>query len=93
MSEAQIQKKIIEYLNRKGAYTLKTITTNRKGCPDVICCLNGLFVALEVKAQKGRVSQLQEYHIKEINKSGGVAAIVRSLEEVKQLLKEYIKEV
>ncbi|WP_193210372.1 PDDEXK family nuclease [Aliarcobacter butzleri] len=52
MKESEIQKKIIQYLNKIGAYTIKTISTNRNGCPDVICCLNGRFIALEVKVQK-----------------------------------------
>lgn len=88
MSESKIQNKIIDYLNSKGAYTVKTISTNRSGTPDIICCLNGLFVALEVKTRKGIVSELQKYHLEEINKSGGIGAVVRSVEEVKEILKE-----
>lgn len=86
MKESEIQKKIIEYLNEIGAYTIKTITTNRNGCPDVICCLNGLFIALEVKTDKGIVSKLQEHHIKQIKNSGGVAEVVRSVDDVKRIL-------
>lgn len=88
MKESQIQKKIIEYLNRNGAYSIKTITTNRNGSPDIICCFKGLFIAVEVKTDKGIVSKLQEYHQKEIIKSGGIALIVRSVEEVEQLLEK-----
>ena len=62
--------------------------TNRSGSPDIICCFNGLFVALEVKTEKGITSKLQEYHQKEILKSGGRALIVRSVEEVKALIEE-----
>ncbi|MCT7498941.1 hypothetical protein N5S76_03990 [Aliarcobacter cryaerophilus] len=86
MKEKQIQKKIIEYLNKNGVYTVKSIVTNRSGSPDIICCFNGLFVALEVKTEKGIISKLQEYHQKEILKSGGIALIVRSLDEVKILM-------
>ena len=64
------------------------IVTNRSGSPDIICCFNGLFVALEVKTEKGITSKLQEYHQKEILKSGGRALIVRSVEEVKALIEE-----
>ena len=95
MKESAIQKKIIAYLNFKGCYSIKTITTNRSGSPDIICCYKGLFVALEVKAEKGIVSKLQEYHLEQIKKSGGVAAVVRSVDEVQEVLKiphEKIKE-
>ena len=86
MKESQIQNKIIKYLNGIGAYSIKTIVTNRNGCPDIICCLKGRYVALEVKAEKGTVSQLQEHNIKLIKKSGGVAAVVRNVEEVKEII-------
>jgi Holliday junction resolvase len=86
MSESKIQNKIIKYLNSIGAYTIKTISTNRSGSPDIICCLNGKFVGLEVKNEKGVVSELQKYHLEEIKNSGGVSAVVRSVEDVKVLL-------
>lgn len=89
MKESEIQKKIIQYLNTIGAYTIKTISTNRNGCPDVICCLNGRFIALEVKTDKGIVSKLQEHNIKQIKNSGGVAAVVKSVDEVKEILEKF----
>jgi len=85
MSEKQIQSKIIKYLNGIGAYTVKTIATNRSGTPDILCCLNGLFIGLEVKTDKGITSAIQEHHIKQIKKSGGAAAVVRSVEDVKAI--------
>lgn len=86
MRESQIQTKIIKYLNGIGAYSIKTITTNKNGCPDIICCLNGKFIALEVKADKGIVSKLQEHNIKQIKNSGGIAEVVRSVDEVKKII-------
>lgn len=92
MKESQIQTKIIKYLNGVGAYSIKTIVTNRNGCPDVICCLNGRFIALEVKADKGIVSQLQEHNIKLIRNSGGVAEVVRSVDDVKKVVENFPRE-
>lgn len=92
MKESQIQNKIIKYLNGIGAYSIKTIVTNRNGSPDLICCFKGRYVALEVKAEKGTVSQLQEHNIKLIKKSGGVAAVVRSVEDVKKILENFPRE-
>lgn len=87
MSESKIQNKIIKYLNSIGAYSVKTISTNRSGCPDIICCLKGKFIALEVKTEKGITSALQKHHIEEIKNCGGISGIVRSIEDVKELLK------
>ena len=92
MKESHIQNKIIKYLNGIGAFSIKTIVTNRNGSPDLICCFKGRYVALEVKAEKGTVSQLQEHNIKLIKKSGGVAAVVRSVEDVKKVLENFPRE-
>lgn len=88
MSEAKIQKQIIDYLTSKGAYVVKTIQTNRSGTPDLICCLNGLFLAVEVKTSKGVTSALQEYHLKLIGDCGGIGIVACSVEDVKIQLKE-----
>jgi Holliday junction resolvase len=89
MKESQIQNRIIKYLNGIGAYSIKTIVTNRNGSPDLICCFKGRYVALEVKAEKGIISKLQEHNIKLIRKSGGIAAIVRSVDDVKKVLENF----
>jgi hypothetical protein len=56
------------------------------GLPDIICCYRGRFVAFEVKTETGRPSKLQEITIQRIKAAKGVACIVRSVEEVKQIL-------
>jgi len=58
------------------------------GIPDIIACVNGRFVALEVKTQSGKATKLQEATIKKILNAGGVAAVVRSVDEVRVILKE-----
>lgn len=90
MSEQQIQKKIIDYLNRIGAYSVKTITVNRAGTPDILACLNGKFIAIEVKRLGKKATPLQEHHINEIKKAGGIAFVACSVDEVKQGLEELI---
>lgn len=32
----------------------------KSGIPDILCCINGVFVAVEVKASNGRPSELQK---------------------------------
>lgn len=87
MSEQTIQSKIIKWLEKEGFYVIKTITCNRAGVPDIIACApGGLFVAIEVKTPTGRVSKLQEVHVRKINYTGGIAFIARSLQEVKLAL-------
>jgi Holliday junction resolvase len=84
--EKLIQHKIIKFLKGIGAYVVKTIIVNRNGVPDIICCLNGKFIAFEVKDLKGKITPLQEYNIELIKKAGGKAYLVRSVEEVKEVV-------
>ena len=56
------------------------------GIPDLIACIAGRFYAFEVKTPSGKVTKLQEATIRKINKAGGTAAVVRSVEEVKKIL-------
>ena len=49
----------------------------KAGCPDDILCWNGIFIAIEVKADGGEVSALQHLALKEIGEAGGVAAVLR----------------
>lgn len=46
----------------------------------------GQFVALEVKTARGRVTEQQERFLAMVRQMGGVAEVVRSVEEAKRLL-------
>ena len=61
------------------------------GIPDIICCIGGRFFALAVKNEKGTVTKLQEATIDKIKAAGGTAAVVRSVEDVKQVVGRYSK--
>lgn len=86
MSEKRIEHQIKQYLDSIGAWHIKTHGNmfSRAGTPDIVACLNGRFIAIEVKRPGGRVSPLQMAHIKLINQAGGVAFVAYSLEEAKK---------
>ena len=88
MTEQDIQKKIIKYLESKGIYTRKIINANKAGTPDIFCCVDSKFFAFEVKTpqSKNNVSELQKHNIAEIIKSGGCAYVVWDLQQVKDIL-------
>lgn len=77
-SEKVFENKIKAYLKSIGAYFIKTHGDrfSKIGTPDIISCVNGYFVAVEVKAENGKPSQLQLHHIEQIKKAGGVAYIL-----------------
>lgn len=56
--------------------------------PDMVGKTVGRFVSIEVKSDKGRVSQEQKRFAEIINKFGGKAFIARSAEEAERQLRE-----
>ena len=59
------------------------------GLSDVICCINGRFIAFEVKTPSGKLTKLQEVTIRKIKDAKGKAYKVTSVEEVKQILENF----
>jgi hypothetical protein len=84
-TEAQIQRKILRYLHTV-CWSVKVISSNHRGVPDIICCYKGLFVAFEVKNHKGKVSTIQRAQMLAINDSDGCPFVVRSVDDVKSCL-------
>ena len=77
-AEKTFENKIEKFLDSQGCWYVKYLA-NRKtkvGIPDILACVNGRFVAIEVKAQNGKPSELQLYHIKKIREAGGIAFIL-----------------
>ena len=56
------------------------------GTPDIIVCYQGRFIAFEVKAEKGRLTLLQAIVLRKIESAGGIAKVVRSVDEVKSII-------
>ena len=91
-SEQAVQKKIINYLESLGAWTVKTIQTNKRGTPDILACLNGQFIAVEVK-KKGKlstVSMIQQHQLTQIQLAMGVSILTDDLEQFKEILSQCV---
>lgn len=77
--EKTFENKIKKYLRQIGAWHIKYWAGSqftKSGVPDILACVNGYFLAIEVKAQNGKPSELQIHTIKEIQKARGFAMIV-----------------
>jgi Holliday junction resolvase len=84
--EKKLQKKIIKELQDLGAYVVKTITVSKNGVPDIICCLNGFFLAIEVKGDTNSATKLQEFNINQIKKAKGEAFCVNDFSQVLEII-------
>lgn len=60
-----------------------------RGIPDILACVNGVFVGVEVKSNTGKVSPLQVATLKSISSHGGYCVVARpkDYQGVEQLIK------
>ena len=89
--EKQFEKKVRAFLKTLGVQWHFKVFANafqESAIPDLVGCVNGRFVALEVKSSTGKPSKPQLYKIDLINAAGGFATVVspKNWEEVKQEL-------
>lgn len=59
---------------------VKTQEVGRRGIPDILLCVNGIFVALELKKdEESKTSALQEWNLKSIANCNGIAMVCTPL--------------
>lgn len=77
-AEKTFENKIKKFLESEGAYFVKFFANGytKSGVPDILACVNGYFVGVEVKAQNGKPSELQIYNVDKIRNSGGFAMVL-----------------
>ena len=72
--EKKLQDKAIDYLKGRGIYYLNLYGDGMsgKGKPDIIACINGEFVAFELKVGENDLQDDQKIHRLRIRRSGGL---------------------
>ena len=89
MKENDIVKSILKYLKTVPscfAWKEHGGMYGTAGIPDIIACIGGMFYAFEVKTPIGKTTALQDATIRKIQKCGGHAFVVHSVDEVKAVL-------
>lgn len=76
--EKKVKDKVVKLLKAHGVYYFfpATFGMGRSGVPDIICCLNGKFLAIECKAGTNKPTPLQEHEIQSIKNAGGTAFVI-----------------
>ena len=88
MTEAPILKATLEWLDKQPRVDAMRINDNHtKGKPDIICCVNGWFVGLEMKRPGGEATVHQLKRIDKIRKAGGFADAFDSVDSVKSFVR------
>lgn len=86
-------RKFLETLPKEWHFKHWAGQYSKAGIPDIIGCINGRFVGIEVKATKGKPSMLQIRNIKQINAAGGYARVIypEQFDELKEDLSSISK--
>jgi Holliday junction resolvase len=92
-SEATIQKQILNWLKSEGFWAVKIMQCNKNGTPDILACIAGVFVGIEVKftGKIKNVSKIQQYQIEAIESSGGSAFATDSLSHCQNEIRRRFK--
>lgn len=89
-AEKNFENKIKSFLKEEGCWEVKYFANafTPSGIPDILACIGGYFVGIEVKAQNGTPSDLQLDNVAEINKAGGFAFVLypSAFEEFKKFV-------
>lgn len=88
--ETALQERIQRYIRANGGYVFKNHGSmiTEPGRADLTACYRGFYIALEVKEDDNKPSRQQIIHRDKVIKAGGVAEVVRSVDEVKEILRK-----
>jgi Holliday junction resolvase len=75
--EAKVKAKVVDVLKDEGAYYFFPATGGygRSGVPDIVACINGLFIGIECKAGSNKPTALQVRELERIRTAGGCAVV------------------
>ena len=93
MTEQQIQKAIIKLLETEySAYVVKVERASKAGVPDLLVCLEGKFIAIEVKRPETKlhVSALQQYNLDKAEDAGGFSLVAYNTEMVEEFIESLL---
>jgi hypothetical protein len=77
--EKKFENKIKNYLEEIGAWFIKYwagAKFTKEGIPDLLTCINGKFVAIEVKAENGKPTLIQIVILRQIRNAGGIGVLL-----------------
>jgi Holliday junction resolvase len=91
--EAKEKDKICKYLDSIGAWYFRAFMSGygKSGIPDIVACISGVLWGLEVKREGKGPTERQKLRMKEIQKSGGMAAAGTALVLIAAIEKWYGK--
>lgn len=76
--ESKVKSSVTKILKKLGVYYFYPVTGGfgSSGVPDIVCCYNGIFVAIECKSGTNKPTPLQEAQMQKIRQAGGYTVVI-----------------
>jgi len=90
LKESAIVTRLLRMLRERGHWATKVHVSNfqQTGTPDILACVAGKFLALEVKADTSKKpTPMQVKNLEEISGAGGMAQVIWSVEQLELILR------
>ena len=88
--EGRVKDKVTKLLKSHNVYYFFPVTGGYgvSGIPDIVCCHNGRFIAIECKAGENKTTALQDRQLELIRQSGGIALVINeeNVHEVENII-------
>lgn len=90
--ESRLSRKIMKSLNLEGVFCFKVHGGPQmmSGLPDIVACVDGMFLGLEVKmpTRRGKLRDSQRLVMPMIERAGGTVAVVTSSDEALAIVEQ-----
>jgi len=77
--EKNFENRVKKFLKEHGCWFVKYWgggEFTKAGVPDILACIGGQFVGIEVKSDTGRMSALQQHNLLSIDQEGGYGILL-----------------
>ena len=88
--ESKVKAKVKAWLQARGIWNCTPVGSQfgNAGVPDILCCWDGRFLGIEVKApgKRGNTTDMQKRQLAGITAAGGTAIVVDDISQMEDLL-------
>lgn len=86
MKEKNVRVSVLKHLKKEKWFIMPLSDRFASGYPDILCIKEGKHIFIELKKPDGKTRDIQDYFVDEINHNGGMAFVVKSLDQIKNIL-------
>lgn len=88
MNETQFKTRALNYLRAQypKGFFWKASDQFQGGIPDIVGCIEGKFIAIELKVKGNKTTPLQDFVLNKLKEAGAIIAVCYSIDDIKELM-------